>query len=87
MVESFLTKSDLKLILESLLYSASVDVCSNWYKEDVSNMIEIAKKIRNNSQIPLEDIYLFDDCELNGYRDDITETIFENFPEIKFYKK
>ena len=50
-------------------------------------MIEIAKKIRNNSQIPLEDIYLFDDCELNGYRDDITETIFENFPEIKIYKK
>ena len=85
MVTDFLTKNDLKLIVESLLYSASVDICSNWYKEDVYNMIELAKKIRMTDQVPLENVYLVEASQTEGFRDENTENISKFFPELKIY--
>jgi hypothetical protein len=83
----FLSKEDLKLIVETLLYSASVDVCANWYKEDVSSMVELAKKIRSKEKVALENIYLFEKSQIGLYRDEVTENILNNFPELKFYIK
>jgi hypothetical protein len=87
MVNNFLTKNDLKLIIETLLYSASVDVCANWYKEDIYNMVDIAKKIRSNDQFPLENVYLIDESPVEGFRDEITEEISKSFPDIQIYNK
>lgn len=87
MVTDFLSKNDLKLIVESLLYSASVDICANWYKEDVYKMVELAKKIRMADQIPLENVYLIEDSQIEGYRDEVTENISNFFPELKIYNK
>lgn len=83
----FLSKNELKLIVETLLYSASVDVCANWYKEDVYSMIELAKKIRSKEKFALENIYIFEDSPIESYRDEVTENISNNFPELKIYTK
>lgn len=87
MVNDIFSENDLKLIVESLLYSASVDICANWYKEDVYNMVELAKKIRMSVQVPLENVYLIEDSQVEGYRDEVTETISNFFPELKIYNK
>lgn len=87
MENAILNDKELKLIVESLLYSASVDVCSNWYKEDVSEMLNIAKKIRNNKTIFPEDVFLVKNSEVSMYYDEITDSIVQNFPEIKTIKQ
>jgi hypothetical protein len=79
-------QNEIKLILETLLYSASVDVCANWYKEDLYKMIELAQKIRSkNSNIPLEDVYLIESNKIE-YHDYITNDICESFPDLKIIK-
>jgi hypothetical protein len=41
-----LQEEDVKLILESLLFSSSVDVCSYWGKDEMFKIIDLALKIR-----------------------------------------
>ena len=41
-----LQEEDIKLILESLLFSSSVDVCSFWGKDEMYKIIDLALKIR-----------------------------------------
>ncbi len=46
-----LTKEELSTILETLLFSSSVDICANWYKENAIQMLNIAKKLETIIQI------------------------------------
>lgn len=84
-----LTKDEIKLILESLLFSSSVDICASWYKEDTKNMLNLAEKIRHEfNDVPLENIYMThfsDDDEL--FMDKHSQAIIKNFPEIEKIEK
>lgn len=84
-----LTKDEIKLILESLLFSSSVDVCASWYQEDTENMLNLAEKIRHKvSNVPLENIYMTyfsEDNEL--FMDKHSQTIVKNFPELERLEK
>lgn len=84
-----LTKDEIKLILESLLFSSSVDICASWYQEDTKNMVNLAEKIRCEfDDIPLENVYMthfLDDNEL--FMDKHSQLIIKNFPEIERLEK
>jgi CRISPR/Cas system-associated protein Cas10 (large subunit of type III CRISPR-Cas system) len=84
-----LTKDEIKLILESLLFSSSVDVCASWYQEDTKDMLNLAEKIRHKiSNVPLENIYMThfsEDDEL--FMDKHSQTIIKNFPELERIEK
>jgi hypothetical protein len=74
-----LTENQVKLILEALLFSCSVDVNSCWYKEEIEEMAELSISLRGLcSDIPLNNIYLCDE----KYFDTTTEKIVEYFPEL-----
>lgn len=81
-----LSKDDLKTILESLLFSSSVDVCASFYKEESLNMFELAKKIRSMfPEVILEDVSItpiLDENCTEVYHDEHTEEILKFFPEI-----
>jgi len=81
-----LTKNEVKTILESLLFSSSVDVGASFYKEETLNMFELAKKIRNMfPNVILEDVNITPIVDENGkevYHDEHTEEILKFFPEV-----
>jgi hypothetical protein len=78
-----LTKEELSTILETLLFSSSVDICANWYKENAIQMLNIAKKIRNNHpDILLENVYVYENQEVE-YNDKHTNDITTLFPELR----
>jgi hypothetical protein len=78
-----LSKEDLSTILETLLFSSSVDIVANWYKEDNTKMLDVAKKIRTNyPDVLLENVYLYESKDVD-YNDEQTEEIIKMFPEIR----
>jgi hypothetical protein len=78
-----LSKEDLSTILETLLFSSSVDIVANWYKEDNTKMLDVAKKIRtNHPDVLLENVYLYESKDVD-YNDEQTEEIIKMFPEIR----
>lgn len=83
---SSLSRSDIKSILEALLFASSVDVCASFYKEEALNMFELAKKIRSYfPNVILEDINITpikDEDDNLVYHDSHTGDIINHFPEI-----
>lgn len=81
-----LTKDEVKTILESLLFSSSVDVCASFYKEESLNMFELAKKIRTMfPEITLDVVNITPITDEEGhevYHDEHTSEIIKYFPEI-----
>jgi hypothetical protein len=78
-----LSKKEINIILESLLFASSVDVCASWYKENNLDSLELAKKIRTMfPEVILENIYIYDD-EKTVLNDDHTKEIIQFFPELK----
>jgi hypothetical protein len=81
-----LTKEEVKTILESLLFSSSVDVCASFYKEESLNTFELAKKIRIMfPEIILDNINvtkISDEKNDMVYHDEHTSEIVKYFPEI-----
>ena len=83
MIELKLSQEELKYILESLLFSSSVDICADWYKEDISKMLEICKKLRlQYTNIPTENVYV-SHIENDILSEENTENILNFFPELK----
>ena len=80
-----LTKEEVSTILESLLFSSSVDVCASWYKEDSLNMFNLARKIRNHfPEVLIDNVYIIEDKENRlEHNDKHTKSIVKLFPEIK----
>jgi hypothetical protein len=83
MIELKLSQEELKYILESLLFSSSIDICADWYKEDISKMVEICKKLRlQYTNIPTENLYI-SQIENSVFSEENTEDILNYFPELK----
>lgn len=80
---SSLTKEELSTVLECLLFSSSVDICANWYKENAINMMEVAKKIRKlYPEILIENVYVYESKDVE-HNDEHTDEIVNSFPEIR----
>lgn len=80
-----LSKDEVSTILESLLFSSSVDVCANWYKENSLSMLKIAKKIRTFfPEILIDNVYVVENKDrVWEHNDKHTDEIINSFPEIK----
>ena len=77
-----LTKKEVAIILESLLFSSSTDVCAEWYKEDVLSALEIATKIRKwFPEIILDNVFLYENKD-TSFHDEHSNNIKKLFPEI-----
>lgn len=79
------TKKELSYIAESLLFSIGCDVCSNWDKNDVELLFNIAKKIKQtNPNIKLDNVYIHNPLLENKplFFDETTPRIIDSFPEI-----
>ena len=77
-----LSKKEVAIILESLLFSSSTDVCADWYKENVLLAFEVAQKIRKCfPEIILENIYLYESKDTE-FHDQHSNDIKKFFPEI-----
>jgi hypothetical protein len=84
-----LTDDEIKIILECILFSTSVDISASWYKEDTDKMLNLAEKLRMKySNIPVENIFV-SELEQNNekYMDEQTKRIVEIFPEIQNLEK
>jgi hypothetical protein len=77
-----LSKKEVAIILESLLFSSSTDVCADWYKENVLLALEVAQKIRKwFPEIILENVYLYENKD-SEFHDEHSNEIKKFFPEI-----
>ena len=77
-----LSKKEIAIILESLLFSSSTDVCADWYKEDTLLAFEVAQKIRKwFPEIILENINLYESKECE-FHDEHSNEIKKIFPDI-----
>ncbi len=82
-----ISEEELKLILESLLFSSSVDVCADWYKEDVDKIIALSKKLRLEfPNVPTENVYV-SHVEDFIYSEENTKHILDFFPELNIKNK
>lgn len=82
MSDNFFSDQEIQLILESLLFSSNVDICSNFYKEDNEKMIELAKKIRKQFSVPLENVFI-NEFEGVGFLQPETRELLKYFPELE----
>jgi hypothetical protein len=81
------SEEDLKLILESLLFSSSVDVCADWYKDDIDKIIDLSKRLRLEfPSVPTENVYV-SHVENFIYSEENTKHILEYFPELNTKNK
>jgi hypothetical protein len=77
-----LTKEEVAIIMESLLFSSSTDVCADWYKTDALLAFNVAEKIRKwFPQIVLENVYLYENKDTE-FHDEHSKDIKNIFPEI-----
>jgi hypothetical protein len=77
-----LTKDEVSIIVESLLFSSSTDVCADWYKEDSILAYKVAEKIRKSfPHITLKNVYLYED-DKTQFHDEHSNDIKAIFPEI-----
>lgn len=82
---SSLSRDEIKTILESLLFSSSVDVCASFHKEESLAMLDLASKIRSMfPHILVENINvtpIYDEENNIIYHDEHTPDIVKLFPE------
>ena len=73
-----LTKKEINLILECLLFSSSVNIGSDWIEEDFLSMIDAAKKLKKHllNQVDLKNLVLYKE---ENYEDSWTEELRKEF--------
>lgn len=77
-----LTKKEIAIILESLLFASSTDVCSEWYKKNVILAFNVAQKIRKCfPDVTLDGVFLYEN-ENFEFHDEHSKEIKQYFPEI-----
>lgn len=77
-----LSIEDKQLIIESLLFNACTDVCSEHTTAQQARMIKIAELLnKDNSDVPLKNIYVFSDSEV-PFDDKSTPLILEKFKNL-----
>jgi hypothetical protein len=86
MEETNLNLEELKIILESLIFSANADICAEWYKEDQEKILNLAKKIKNlHPNIKLQNVYIDKNIIQANDQQFLEPTTYEisnMFPEI-----
>lgn len=76
-----LSEQELKWILESLVFSASVDVNAEWGLDEILDIKNLSIKIRKQfPKILTENISVFTDLK---YHDLHTEELLTEFPELQ----
>jgi hypothetical protein len=77
-----LNKDELSLILESLLYSSTVDIIGNFDISYSKKFFDIAKKIRSeHTNVLVENLEIVKNNELD-FEDEHTKEIIKLFPDI-----
>jgi hypothetical protein len=75
-----LTDRENNLIIESLLFSSSVNVGGYWQEEDITDIVEIAKKLRReNTKLKNIVFYESEEDRLKGYEDQWAGDIKKSF--------
>jgi hypothetical protein len=73
-----LNTEEKQLLVESLLFTACADVCSDHTLTHQKHILDLAEKI-NDKNIKLFNIYTF---KSDIYSDAISEEVFKRFPNI-----
>jgi hypothetical protein len=77
-----LTKEELSLVLESLLYTSTVDIIGNFDISHSKKFLDVAKKIRSkNTNILVENLEIVKNKNF-PFEDDHTNEIVKFFPDI-----
>ena len=77
-----LTKEELSLVLESLLYTSTVDIIGNFDISHSKKFLDVAKKIRSkNTNILVENLEIVKNKNFH-FEDDHTNEIVKFFPDI-----
>lgn len=77
-----LTSEELKLVIEALLFTSSVQVQSDHDDKQTKQMIEIAKKLNQGNNVTLDSIYFLVEKDYEEtYASDILEA-FPNVPQV-----
>ena len=77
-----LTENHLRIITEALLFASTVDVCGNWYRDDIESMIDLAKTVRSIiPEVSMKNVYV-PDMKDGMYYDESTEQTVKYFPEL-----
>ena len=74
-----LTQDEMKLVIEALLFTSSVQVQSDHDDKQTKQMVEIAKKLNKTANVPLNSIYFFVE---NEYEETYASDILNSFPEV-----
>jgi len=77
-----LHREDIKLILESLLYSSSVDVCSYWDKDEMYKIIDLAVKIRTTYPDVVTENVILHGSEDDNFFDQHSNELPKFFPDL-----
>lgn len=73
-----LTKEELNLALEAILFASCVDMCSEINEKDANKLIDIAIKLKGTNDVNLNKIYLYGSPKL--YEDKVlAKKIKKNF--------
>lgn len=73
-----LSKEELNLAVEAILFASCVDICAEWDENDNKKLVEIAIKLKGSTDVKLEKIHLFGLAKL--YEDkSIAKEIKKNF--------
>lgn len=77
-----LTKDELSLILESLLYSSTVDIIGNFDISYSKKFFDVAKKIRTeHTNVLVENLEIVQNNDAE-FEDEHTKEIIKLFPDI-----
>jgi AAA+ superfamily predicted ATPase len=75
-----LDKDQLRLIIESLLFSTSTSVNAKWYEEENKQLFDLCIYLRKKfPEILTKDVYIIDEKE---YYDEYATDIIDYYPEI-----
>jgi hypothetical protein len=75
-----LTKEEINLLVEVLLFSSSVNIGADWRAEDYKKMLFVAQKLKekNGKDLRLDNVWFYKE---EKFEDEFTEEIIENFSD------
>ena len=75
-----LSEDQLRLVIESLLFSASTSVNARWYSEEDESLMSMALDLRKKyPEVLMKNVFVLEEKE---YHDEFSEKVVEYFPEI-----
>ena len=75
-----LSEDQLRLVIESLLFSASTSVNARWYSEEDESLMSMALELRKKyPEVLMKNVFVLEEKE---YHDEFSGKVVEYFPEI-----